>query len=292
MSHFAVIIEGSSPEVLLEPYWELNDLSQEELKHDSRAVFNIEFEKDGIEEYVQDVLKSKYVLKNEKLLKKYKTFYEQNDYAAIIDDWAGYIQNEDGDYGYYSNPDTKWDWYKLGGRWGGYFLLKPIDELQDLGADDSELKELGVLTLKGKTVKDDIYVDSALKKYIDTDRMRDVRGATACESYQRFLKEYYNDKDLTADRLKQIAHWNFGIENISQEEGRFEPMALTDYMNSRRHFAPFAFLSKKGWFEKGEMGWFCSVANEKSEDSWQSDFEQLWALINDDELVSLYDCHS
>src|SRR5687768_5462716 len=33
--------------------------------------------------------------------------------------------NKDGKYGYWQNPNKKWDWYDLGGRWAGYFKLKP-----------------------------------------------------------------------------------------------------------------------------------------------------------------------
>jgi len=31
-----------------------------------------------------------------------------------------------GKYGYWENPNAKWDWYQLGGRWNGFFKMKPL----------------------------------------------------------------------------------------------------------------------------------------------------------------------
>ena len=38
-------------------------------------------------------------------------------------------------------------------------------------------------------------------------------------------------------------------------------------------FPPFCFVTEDGeWIEKGEMGWWCSVSNEKSEETWKQQF--------------------
>ena len=42
-------------------------------------------------------------------------------------EWCGQ-ENRDpktGRYGYWRNPNAKWDWYSTGGRWAGHFLIKP-----------------------------------------------------------------------------------------------------------------------------------------------------------------------
>lgn len=46
------------------------------------------------------------------------------DYEDYLRDWHGYKQ---GETGYWHNPKAKWDWYELGGRWTGYFKVKPIE---------------------------------------------------------------------------------------------------------------------------------------------------------------------
>lgn len=65
---------------------------------------------------------------NENREKPYTDF--DNCYADNGEDWNGnsYRKNEDGVWCEYStyNPNSKWDWYLLGGRWSGrHFKLKP-----------------------------------------------------------------------------------------------------------------------------------------------------------------------
>ena len=56
---------------------------------------------------------------------------------ALAEKWYGYKKNEDGVYGYITNPSAKWDWYSIGNRWDGYLLDKkgnghnalPFDEV-------------------------------------------------------------------------------------------------------------------------------------------------------------------
>ena len=48
------------------------------------------------------------------------------DYKNIEEfakDWFGYEVTVDGHYGYTDNPNAKWDWWELGGRWDGHLHL-------------------------------------------------------------------------------------------------------------------------------------------------------------------------
>jgi hypothetical protein len=49
---------------------------------------------------------------------RYTTFEE------FAERWYKRKPNENGKYGYWHNPNAKWDWYELGGRWTGFFKLK------------------------------------------------------------------------------------------------------------------------------------------------------------------------
>jgi len=56
--------------------------------------------------------------------------------SDYMEDWHGLQIDEDTNkYGYWKNPNAKWDWYVLGGRWSGFFTLK------DGTTSDSELKK-------------------------------------------------------------------------------------------------------------------------------------------------------
>ena len=49
------------------------------------------------------------------------------DFDSFCADWHGFVSGPDektGKYGYWTNPDAKWDYYQVGGRWAGSILLK------------------------------------------------------------------------------------------------------------------------------------------------------------------------
>lgn len=45
-------------------------------------------------------------------------------FESFAKNYHGVDPNEDGKFGYYHNPNSKWDWYQLGGRWSGLIKLK------------------------------------------------------------------------------------------------------------------------------------------------------------------------
>ncbi len=53
----------------------------------------------------------------------------------------------------------------------------------------------------------------------------------------------------------------------------------------------FAILKDGEWFERGEMGWWGAIHDEKDETKWDSEFKKLVESISDDTLISIYDCH-
>jgi len=53
----------------------------------------------------------------------------------------------------------------------------------------------------------------------------------------------------------------------------------------------FAFLRDGEWYERGEMGFWAVVKNEKDKEDWNAEFKQLLADVPDDELITMVDCH-
>lgn len=44
-------------------------------------------------------------------------------------EYSGLVQDDAGAWGYYTNPNAKWDWWQIGGRFPGHLLVKA--DLQD-----------------------------------------------------------------------------------------------------------------------------------------------------------------
>ena len=55
---------------------------------------------------------------------------------------------------------------------------------------------------------------------------------------------------------------------------------------------PFAFITPNGiWHERGEMGWWAIVTNEKEQDNWEEEFKKAIEKLDNNVLVTLVDCH-
>ena len=55
---------------------------------------------------------------------------------------------------------------------------------------------------------------------------------------------------------------------------------------------PFAFVTPIGkWHERGKMGWWACVSNEKATDNWKSEFKEFLDNLDEDTIVTVVDCH-
>ena len=255
----------------------------------------------------------------------FKEHYET--FEKFCKDWHGHSERdpEKGVYGYWENPNAKWDWYQLGGRWTGIFMIKKDDnemtEIDSLsGLSFSELKKLGrwketspklynevIDKYSGKraSIEESIgnklwetgkfrehsigkpglfsrevkpgFADSALKRDIDFDGMRAKSEVDSRALYKKLVERHKN-----GEKLNQYFDGasNEDIENMSEDQ-------FIDGQDLE--FGTFAVIKDGKWFEKGQMGWWACVSNE--DDEWDGKFKELFDSLDDDVLLSVYDCH-
>ena len=79
----------------------------------------------------------------ESLLEPYQECYEHNEYSEFVEDNGCEFDEEAGARGYWENPNAKWDWYSIGGRWSE-MLIPKCDGLQykDDGVDSWLVKDI------------------------------------------------------------------------------------------------------------------------------------------------------
>ena len=141
------------------------------------------------------------------LVKKGPTLTPQEAWE-IVKGW-GYEMDENDNLISHYKPDSRWDWYSIGGRWAGYLPLKDRDEDGD-----------------------PIETSAAYFDEID---------------WEYLLKE---------------------------------------------RFTPFCYVDLDGdWHEKGEMGWFACVTNEKGQDCWDEEFKDFIKSLDCNCLVTVVDFH-
>jgi hypothetical protein len=264
MSHFVVVVVGENVKEQLESFWEL-DLSQEELLNDKRAVF---------------IDKTKRVLED----------YNSKDRDCSIDEYAeqeGYFK-KDNKYGYYSNPNAKWDWYVIGGRWRGELKLKANTKIE--GNNYGELGTFDSLDVRdGKKKIEELspptHCDFALKRQIDIAGMEEPLRINA----ERLWTEFHNlTVDKESDEYKSWLRDNLGFFS-NEELKRLESMPKDEYIACKSTWAPYALLWNGKWYEKGTMGWWGVSSNEETQ--WPTIFKELWNQIPDNEMITVVDCH-
>lgn len=205
-----------------------------------------------------------------------------------------------------TNPNKKWDWYQIGGRWTGYFKLKQQVAVLHRGI----LGNPGIQKLdpdyKSPTGE---YADQCLKGDIDVEEMRNEAGEEAAKKYDLFvtvtdglpkiiswekiLKKYKENVDLA----RKEYHAQLAIKALRDNKETtwfdFETFLCSrdEYIDRARKdaIASFALLKDGKWYERGEMGWWGIVRNEK--DQWSDEFNKMFDALPDNTLVTVVDCH-
>lgn len=254
MSHFTTMVithKGEDPEELLAPF-------VEEVESDSRyAEFDVEIKKEDFAKKAKEIVAG--LTKKDEFLPKYKKLLADEKYTEIFEDWFGGEQHK-GDWGYWRNPNAKWDWYVLGGRWTGY--LKPIK-----GAT-GELGESGVF--ENKPEKGNF--DQMLFKDIDWEGMSKDNLAKAEKWWKEAEKMTENEKSM-----------HYGIE---------KGMTKEQYLEHTKQINTHAVITADGeWHESGSMGWWGMVHDEKKPDDWQAEFAKILSECKPDDTISIYDLH-
>lgn len=306
MSHFSVLVIGDDIERQLEPYQENNmeDCPQEYLEFsDEEEGYLKSYNEESVEMWIcgekklyswddkfkisegfcsvrlTDEQKEELGYKKEEILHKdrYETFEE------YMSDYCGEEDRDEkmGKYGYWSNPNTQWDWYVIGGRWAGSLKLKEgkKGEIGDTSTFERVHKEaMDEYTKKMSSGK---FVDSAIKG--DVDFSRDE------EKYKEALR-----------------FWEIVVEEKPLKEGEEKPFTLSKkeyfiekykdketYARLESEFSTFAVLKDGEWFEKGDMGWFgCHSASPEEERKWDENFyDKFIKDLPDETKLTIVDCH-
>lgn len=282
MSHFTVTVFGDNLEDLLAPFDE-----------------NIEMER--VDEESLDHFK-KYCIKENP---DESNLSMEELYKIHGNDWNNKSWEKDGDtwYKFSSyNPNSKWDWYKIGGRWTGYFKLK--------NGSKGNIGEPGL----EKSIPENGYADILLKKDIDIEFMRNEQEEKAAIIYDKakiLIDKYGNgliawSKVMGDEKITEEQRNNYNNQPLVKafkertEDFGFMP-DIESFMVTRKSFlqtarnsaiTTFAFITSEGeWVEKGSMGWWGCVSNEKDSDVWNKVFSDYFDSLPDDTKITLVDCH-
>ena len=184
------------------------------------------------------------------------------------------------------NPNSKWDWYSVGGRWRNLLLTKEDNEdvIQETGLED--LINRGS-NLKKETPKGYKWVDGARIK--DIDFKKAIEFQNTYNKAIRFWKTYVEGQEPITEEEKE----NIKFEIYKKEYYIEKYETKENYAKMQSTFSCWALLDETGWHEKGKMGWW--AMNDSTKDSEQLFLEKFTETINkpenQDKYLIIVDCH-
>lgn len=154
---------------------------------------------------------------------------------------------------YWYNPDAKWDWYEVGGRWSGLLKTKSgehVNEalIKDVDFSPSDDREYYLHWW-------DVVINGA-----DLDD-----GEDEDDFLTIFNNQYYVDRYIDADT----------------------------YADEMVKFSTYAIVTPDGeWHAPGEVGWFgISLAEHEAERKWFENYDDFIKTANPYHMITIVDCH-
>ena len=196
-------------------------------------------------------------------VKKLLAPYQENNMGDCPKEYLSFVENEGCDIddetglrGYWKNPNSKWDWYQIGGRWSGLLITR------------------GVTGKRGETPLfcDPQYCDSALVSEINFDEMKQrmlqiIKPYESCSERKLYNPEYF---------LKM-----YPTEDV--------------YIQDKTNFSTYAVITPDGeWHASGRVGWFgrdTGTPESKREflDNFKKNF--IEPAIKNGWYLTIVDCH-
>lgn len=253
---------------------------------------------------------------------EYRKQYDESaehkaEYATFEDfmrKYGGYKQHTDGRWGYWRNPNAKWDWYVVGGRWRGFFPVKAGTNaiVGKPGAFENDAKAGGA--------------DIVRKYQLDFDQVlaqQEEAFATFKDEYRRYLAgEKFDSWDGPRDRLlrlgvvrvEQDPHavlaanevqvgnaWGEDhphIRGTERDHWRDIALVLSDdelakFRCDQNPLVPYAAVDDDGWHAAGEMGWWgMSSDTPDAKLAFAAAYvEKFIKTLGDDDVLVNVDCH-
>ena len=268
---------------------------------------------------------------------------EMQSFADFINDWRGAPTVKAGNqpdlegihkYGYVlldeagevlksvdrTNPNKKWDWYQVGGRYNGRYRLKStvVAELEAAGQSrvgrpgiqkmDEDYEHPGVdradVCLKREVDVDGMMADARAEAFVAwTTHHELVAGLPAIELFSEVEERLGWREDGSGpsiEAVREAYHAQPGIKRVKESKFLISDdylanmrLPLEEYQEqcARNALTTFAYIKDGEWHERGDMGWWGIVTDEKSRESWADEFWQMWSLLPDDALLTVVDCH-
>jgi hypothetical protein len=237
----------------------------------------------------------------------FKELYKTFDIFAR--EWHGHTERDKTTkrYGYWDNPEAKWDWYEVGGRWSGFFTLKKgktglKGKQYNLGGTFNESGKADIC-YKADVDWNKIRREAENKAGVEYDQVQEaIKETKPVQAWSEILAEFGQDRieDARKKYWDQPRTQAFRRYSFSQRGQVSFLESVENYQVPKEQFVkqagdgasvPFAMIKDGKWYERGEMGWFGTSRNEKDAETWGSIYHNLIKDVPEDSLLVAVDMH-
>lgn len=154
------------------------------------------------------------------------------------------------------NPLSKWDCWVKGGRWNGFFLT-------DYDPKNNP-NNFETCTICGGTGERHNHIGDG--------------KCNSCDGKGTRLK--WSDWEDEGGNVVPVPAVLDLMANAKKKSNR--PINIIVNASSENEFTPFAMITPDGkWHERGDMGWFGMVSNEKDRNAWSQTCKELYEKYAD-----------
>lgn len=237
---------------------------------------------------------------------------------AVIDNEGNLVKAIDR-----TNPRAKWDWWQVGGRYSGLLMprnkseamkgrpglmgsqcdekgadvarksnvdweaMAHRDQVQRLSAIETVLAKIGAATGKSR----DELLEIHRAACATWPELRAAYDANTKVAFFDFINNLHSSHPVRIARDLKLWHSFDGIVGdygVGCPETEPDPI---EWAKKPEPFTCFAMVKDGQWLERGEMGWWACVSNEKDKDMFEQEFTAALDSVPDDHWLTVVDCH-
>lgn len=200
-----------------------------------------------------------------------------------------------------TNPNSKWDWYEIGGRWSGFLKLKDgaagaLGRKGVMGSCANDGPGRADQALKGAIDFEGMRNEAAIEAAANWDKVAEATGGLLWTSWDQVRAVHKDNIDAARDAYHAQATKKRAVKALG--DGFF--VDVDQYLTPRDQFIQqardratvlYAVVKDGQWIAKGEMGWFGMSSGDEDQDAWNRKVNELLDSLPDDTPITVVDCH-
>lgn len=241
---------------------------------------------------------------------KLKTIYEE--YKEGDETFESYCEEQgyvkEGDlWGRVTNPDKKWDWWTIGGRWPDRLILKNGDR-----ANVAQVKDIDFDLMKKDNIaerqqrSDKIF--RKIKEQLGLDRDVAFQKWKLFREQLDLIWKAYQGQIALDDGIKEFR--DYVSQRCSPEFGETWRSCLTEigdsilakgipehvtdidaWIQSASSLWTYAFVKDGKWFSSADMGWWGISHEHEQSASYDQSYKEALESLPQDHWIAIVDCH-